>query len=232
MTDRYARYGAITGALFVLLIIIGFAITPKPPDSDAPPSEVLNYVVDHANALHALQLIFAVSAFLLIWFFGTLRSSLTDAEGGRGRLATTAYGGGLIAIAIQMAAFSMQATATLHPVTNDPDLTRALVDASLILPAVGAPAVTVFFVANGISILRSGYLPAWLGWLGLVTALFSLLGVGAVYTDHGAFASDGVLGFFSGFILFLIWIAAASILLYRKLGESGSGAPSTAGASA
>jgi hypothetical protein len=119
-------------------------------------------------------------------------------------------------------------------VTNDPDLTRALVDASLIVPAVGAPAITVFFIANSLGILRSAYLPAWLGWLGLVTALFSILGVGAVYTDHGAFASDGVFGFFVGFVLFLIWIAGASITLYRKLGDAGGGAAPApaAGASA
>ena len=58
-----------------------------------------------------------------------------------------------------------------------------------------------------------------MGWLGLVTALFNLLGISAVYTDSGVFAADGVLGFFAGFALFLIWILLAGILLYRKLGE-------------
>jgi hypothetical protein len=231
MSDRYARYGALTGSLFVLLVIIGFAITPKPPDANAAPQEVIEYVVDHHNALHAVQLLFAASGFLLIWFFGTLRDALSRVEVGEGRhaLANIAWGGGLIAIAAQMVSFALQATATLHPATNDPDLTRALVDASLLVPAVAAPAAAVFFVANGLSILRSGQLPAWLGWLGLVTALFTLLGVGAVYTDHGAFASDGVLGFFSGFVLFLVWILAASIVLFRGTGEAGgTAAPSEA----
>jgi len=53
----------------------------------------------------------------------------------------------------------------------------------------------------------------------LVTALFNLIGIGAVYTDSGAFAADGVLGFFIGFALFLIWNLAASIVLYQRLGE-------------
>ena len=83
----------------------------------------------------------------------------------------------------------------------------------------GAPAVAVFFTANGLSILRSAFLPAWLGWLGLVTAFFNLLGISAVYTDSGAFAADGVIGFFLGFVLFLVWILAASIVLYQRLGE-------------
>ena len=118
-----------------------------------------------------------------------------------------------------MVAFGLAATAALHPAANGPELTHALIDASLIVPAVGAPAATVFFAANGLSILRSAFLPAWLGWLGLVTALFNLLGISAVYTDSGAFAADGVLGFFIGFILFLVWNLAASIVLYQRLGE-------------
>jgi hypothetical protein len=120
-----------------------------------------------------------------------------------------------------MVGFALQATATLHPVTNDPDLTRALIDASLMVPAVGTPAVVVFFVANGISILRSGYLSSWVGHMAFVAAFFNALGIGAVYTDHGAFAADGVFGFFLGFLLFLVWILAASIALYKKLGEGG-----------
>jgi hypothetical protein len=227
MSDRYARYGAFTGILFVLFVIIGFAITPNPPAADATPSEVLEYVSDHHNALHAVQLIFAAAGFSFIWFIGTLRDALSRAEVGEGRhaLANTAWGGGLIAVALLMAGSALQATATLHPVTNDPDLTRALIDASLLVPAVGAPAVVVFFVGNGLSILRSGYLSTWLGNMAFVAAFFNALALGAVYTDHGAFAADGVFGFFLGLLLFLVWTLAAGIALFKKLGEDGDDAP-------
>jgi hypothetical protein len=219
MSDRYARYGAATGILFVLFVIIGFLVTPNPPAADASAAEVFEYVSDKQDTLHTVQLLFAVAGFFFIWFIGTLRHSLAAAEGGDGRLANTAFGGGLIAVATLMAAFGLAATAALHPAENGPELTHALIDASLLIPAVGAPAAAVFFTANGLSILRSEYLPSWLGWLGLLTALFSLIGISAVYTDSGVFAADGVLGFFIGFILFLVWNVAASIVLYRKLGE-------------
>jgi hypothetical protein len=115
---------------------------------------------------------------------------------------------------------ALSATAALHPAANGPEVTHAFTDASALVLAVSAPAVVVFFVANGLSIIRSGYLPAWLGWLGFATALFNALGIGAVFTDSGAFAADGVLGFLIGFLLFLIWFLSASILLVRKLGEA------------
>jgi formate hydrogenlyase subunit 4 len=219
MSDRHARLAAATGIFFVALVIIAFLVQPKPPSSDASPAEVLTYVSDHHDALHVIQLIFGAAAFFFVWFIGALRSSLGAAEGGQGRLATTAYGGGLIAAAALFVSFALVATATLHPATNGADVTRALTDAAAMVLAVSAPAVVVFFVANSLSILRSGYLPSWLGWLGFLTALFNAMGIGAVFTDHGAFAADGVLGFLIGFILFLAWILAASMTLVRRLGE-------------
>ena len=80
MSDRHARYGAATGILFVLFVIVGFLVTPNPPAADASAAEVFEYVSDKQDTLHAVQLIFAVAGFFFIWFIGTLRHSL-----GRGR---------------------------------------------------------------------------------------------------------------------------------------------------
>ena len=55
------------------------------------------------------------AGFFFIWFIGALRSLLGRAEGGEGRLATTAYGGGLIAVATLMVGFGLAAAAELHP---------------------------------------------------------------------------------------------------------------------
>ncbi len=222
-SDRHDRYAAATGILFVLLAVVGFIVTPKPPAVDASAVEVLEYVKDHRDSLHVVQLIFAFAGFFFVWFVGALRSFLGAAEGGNRRLATTAYGGGLIAIATLMVGLGLAAAADLHP-ARDPEITRALIDASLIVPAVGAPAAAVFFVANGLSIAHSEALPRWMAGMAMVTALFNALGVSAVFTDHGAFAADGVFGFFLGFLLFLFWVGAASVLIYRRLGESGGAA--------
>jgi phosphatidylglycerophosphatase A len=220
MSDRYARAAAATGIFTVVLVIVAFLVQPKPPSADASAAEFLTYVVDHHKALHVVQLIFGASMFFFFWFIGAVRSILGGAEGGQGRLATTAYGGGLVAGGALIVSLAMYATAALHPAANGPDVTHALIDASTMVLAISAPAVVVFFVANGLSILRTGFLPAWLAWLAFAAALFNALGIGNVFTDHGAFASDGVLGFMIGFLLFLIWFVAASILLVRKLGEA------------
>jgi hypothetical protein len=223
MNDRHARYGAATGIVFVVLIIVGFFSQTKPPDLNASGGDWLNYFQDHRDAIHVGELIVGVASFMFIWFIGTLRSALAAAEGGQGRLAVTAYGAGLVMVAILIASFGLQATAALHPATNGPQLTHALVDAFTVMFALSGGAVGVFFVANSIVILRSGYLPAWLGWVGMLAALFNLLALGGVITDHGAFAPDkGILGFFAGFVFFLIWFLGTSIALMRRLGRDGA----------
>jgi hypothetical protein len=228
MNNRYARYGAMTGIFAVIVYIAAFAALPKPPAANAPPSEVLNYVVDHRDAMHVSELIISAASFFFLWFIGTLRSALGAAEGGQGRLATAAYGGGLVALATLFVGFGLQAAAALHPADNGPALTRALFDVAAMVFALGAPAVAVFFLANGITIIRSGYLPAWLGWLAVIAAVANALAVGSVFTDHGAFASDGAIGFFAGFGFFLLWLLLASITLVRKLGEGGAEAATPA----
>jgi hypothetical protein len=225
MQDRHARYASASGILFVFFVIVGFVVQPKPPAADATAQEVLEYIVDKQNTLHVVQLLFGAAGLFFIWFIGTLRHLLGRAEGNEGRLATTAYGGGLVAAATLMVGLGLTAVASLHPVENGANLTHALIDASLLVPAVGAPAAFVYFAANGLSILRSGYLPAWMGWFGLVTAVLNILGIGAVFTDHGVFAGDGLFGFFLGFACFLLWNLGASIMLYRKLGEAPAPGP-------
>jgi hypothetical protein len=225
MQDRYARYGAATGVLFVVFVIAGFLVRPKPPSADASAQEFFNYIVDKQNTLHIVQLLFAAAGVFFIWFIGTLRHLLSRAEGNEGRLANTAFGAGLILASALLVGGGLEAAAALHPVENGANLTHALIDAAVLIPAVAAPAAFVFFVANGLSILRSGYLPAWMGWFGIATAVLNILVIGAVFTDHGVFAGDGVLGFFLGFLAFLLWSLLASIMLYRKLGEAPAPGP-------
>jgi hypothetical protein len=224
MTDRYARFGAATGMGFVLLVLIGFAVQPSPPSADASASDVLNYVVDHQNALHANQLIFGIAGLLFVWFIGTLRSYLATAEGGPGRLAGTAYGAGIAAVSVLIVSFGLTAAAAFHPAANGPETTRALVDAGFMIAAVGAPVGAAFLFANGILILRTEVLPTYLGWVALVAGVLNLLGLGSVYTDSGAFAPDGVFGIVLPFISFLLFILLASMEMVRRMGRAEAGA--------
>jgi hypothetical protein len=105
------------------------------------------------------------------------------------------------------------AVAALRPEETGAELTRALNDAGLIGFGVIAPTFAVFFLSTALIVLRTGVLPAWLGWLALLGAASVVLGLGSIFEDSGTFSADGFLGFTLGFIVWLAWVLAASVAM-------------------
>ena len=217
--DRYAKYGASTGIVSVVLLVIGFLIvTPTPPDIDAPVNEWSTYFVDHKDAVNTALVLVSVSVFFFLWFLGSLTSALRVAAGGP-RLPSIAFGGGLLAATFLFIAISAVAVAAHRPDEVSPELTRALTDVSLMA---GVPAIAGFaalFGATALVILRSALLPQWLGWLCWVAAVVQPLTFGVLFTDSGAFAADGVLGLFVPFVAVIVAILALSIVLIQSADE-------------
>jgi hypothetical protein len=217
--DRYARYGASTGIVFVVLLVIGFLIvTPTPPDLDAPVGDWTTYYSDHQDAINTAVVIITLAVLAFIWFLGTLVSALRVALGSP-RLPAIAFAGGILSTAFFLLAMTAVAVAAHRPDEISPELTRALNDMGLL---VGVPAIaglSAFFGATGLSILRSALMPDWLGWLAIVAAAAQLLTFGALFTDTGAFAADGVLALFIPFALGIITVLSLSIVLVQSVDE-------------
>jgi Domain of unknown function (DUF4386) len=220
--DRWIRVGAATGVAAVVLFAVGFAIVPAVPDADAPASEMASYFADDPNAIQVGSAFLAASALALLWFLATLTSVLRAAEGGP-RLASTAFGAGLLAIGVFLAGIAIFSVAALRPenMQASPELAQALYDFNAMGYAVSALVFGGFFVAVAVVTLRFGGLPAWLGWLALVAALATVLRLGSLFTTDGPFAFDGVLGFWAGLVAFAAWTLAASIVLVEALGRPG-----------
>lgn len=214
--DRYAKYGAATGIVFVILLVVGFLIvTPSPPDLDAPVDEWSSYYTDHQDAINTGLMLVSVSLFFLIWFLGSLTSALRVAAGSP-RLPSIALGGGLVAIASLFVALTCVAVAAHRPDEVSPELTRALSDASMLAGVPGIAGLGALFGATAVVILRTDLLPQWLGWLSGLAAVVQPLTYGVLYTDTGAFAADGVLGLFVPFALAILTVLALSIVLIQS----------------
>ena len=69
------------------------------------------------------------------------------------------------------------------------------------IPFIAGIAATL--IGAGLTVLSSGVLPRWLGWVALVAGVISLAGPG------------GFLGFFVG----PLWILVAGVLLFRRSDE-------------
>jgi hypothetical protein len=220
--DRYAKYGAATGLIAVLLIVVGFAIVaPSPPDVNAPAEEVASYYTEEQDGIRASVLIVALGLFFYIWFLGSLTSTLRISAGNP-RLPSIAFAGGIIGGALLLVTLTAFATAAFRPEQATPEITHALNDLGLVAAGPAAVAFAALFAATALVILRSTALPEWLGWAAAITAVAQLLPLGVIFTDDGAFAADGALGLFVPVITFAVTVAALSICIMRLPAEARS----------
>jgi hypothetical protein len=213
---QWERFGAASGTVFVLLFVAGMFVG-SPPDFGAPPEEVSRYYVEDQEAVQTTVVLFTAGLFFFLWFLGSLCGVLQAAEGGTGKLSAVVFGGGLVTVASFIVTLTFVAGAAFRPEQTSPELTRTLDDLTFLVFAPGACAVVAFFAAAAAVTLQTGALPAWLGWLAVVSAISNALTVGGVFTDSGPFSGDGIFSYV-GFFGLLIWVLAASIILLRRAG--------------
>jgi hypothetical protein len=222
---RNAQYGAATGIVAVILILVGFFITfsSDVPKLDDPAQEWANFFVDHQDRIQFGITIVGVGLFFYIWFLGSLRDAIAAAEGGTGRLASIAYGGGLVSVGFFLLALTGTASAAFHPGEVDPTITRALSDIGVLAVAPAAAAFTAVFAATAVAGYRHGTFPAPVAGLSALAAITQPLAYGVALTDSGAFAGDGAIGFWVPLVTFVVALLALSGSLVSRTGE-GAGA--------
>ena len=206
--SRWERYAPLTGVVFVAIVIIVFAVGGETPDEHDSAATVQNFYIKHHDKHSALSFVIILGIPFLLFFASTLRRALRRA-GGTGQLANAS----LAAAAVAAAGFGLIGTIHLA-LSNAGESIKTLattqtlnvLDNNDFLPAAAGMAVFVF--AAGLSAVRHGGLPSWLGWVGVV------IGV-ATFTP-------------AGFIAFLaagVWVIIASLLLTFGPSASSGAAP-------
>ena len=113
MTGPLERAAPLTGIAFLALVISAFIVGGSPPDADDPTVKVVAFWREHDNAQIASALLGGLAAIFLVWFGGVVRTTLREAEGAPGRLATTTLGGFLLTAAGGLALAGFQFTAAI-----------------------------------------------------------------------------------------------------------------------
>src|SRR5918999_626041 len=190
----------LTGVAFVIVLILGFIIGGEPPDADSPAQEIVDHYVDSKDSVMAGAALTGVAATLLVFFGGSVRRALRDAEGPGGVLSAVAFAGTII-IAIG-GAIDGTISFALAERADDIDATavqalQALWENDFLPLATG---LAVFLLASGLSIVRHGAVPRWLGWVAIPLAILALTPIGFVAFGLGA-----------------LWVLAVSVLLTLKL---------------
>jgi len=201
----------LTGIGFILVAIIAFLVGGEPPEADSPVQEVVDFYVDDKDSIQAGALLIGIAAALLVFFAGHLRSVLAAAEGPNGRLSAVAFAGAVILAA--GAAIDGTISFALAEAADDIEPSavqalQALWDNDWLPLALGT---CLFLLASGLSIVRHGALPQWLGYIAIVLGVISLTPIG-----------------FVGFLGGAVWIAVTSVLMtlaLRSERDDGRGAP-------
>jgi hypothetical protein len=194
--NGWERFAPLTGFVFVAITVAVFSIGGSTPDEHDSAEKVRDFYTRRHDKHAALAFVLALGVPFLLFFASTLRTHLREA-GGTGQLATAVLAGGAVAaagfgvlatvhLALASAAENANTLGTLQTIN--------VLDNNDFIPAAGGLGVLV--LAAGLSVLRHGGLPRWLGVLGV---LFGIV----VFTPAGFF----------GFLACGLWIAVVSVVI-------------------
>jgi hypothetical protein len=217
---RWERWSALAGAVFAILIIIAGFMPGSPPKTSDPASKVVSFVNDHQDAIRWQSVVGALGTFALLWFLGAVWRVLRRAEGGNPRLTVVAIIGAVFAAVMGAVGSIFLAGIGIVGVAGagGPANLRVLYILSTNLGFGVVLGVSVFLAAFGIVIVRSGILPKWLGWVGLLFALTSLASVPTVASTRDVFMALG----FVSYIGTTLWLLVVSIMMFAGRGSEAS----------
>ncbi len=168
----------------------------EPTQAKDGAQKVVDHYVEDKDQIQLGAAGATIAGALLIFFFGYVRKVLRAAEGENGMLSLVAFAGAAI-VAIGIAIDSTISFALAEQADDiEPAAAQALQalwDNDFFPIALGT---TVMLLASGISIVRHGALPKWLGWIAILLGVIGLTPVG-----------------FVGFLGGAVWIVIVSVML-------------------
>jgi hypothetical protein len=208
LTDRL---GALSGAAYVLLILVGNQIATG-GGGDAHPSGAtdLAYFNDAVPASRVVGESMEVLGILVFLFFlGWLAQALRSRSGTAAWLANTATIAGVVTISVKIASVLPLAAGELDGRELSPTMARILTDMNGAGFVITFLPFGVFLFSVGCAILSSGLLGKVAGWTGVVFGALCVLVTLATQTDP---VDTNPMPFLAG----LVWVLVVSVRLGTK----------------
>jgi|HubBroStandDraft_6_1064221.scaffolds.fasta_scaffold03204_8 hypothetical protein len=205
MSRPWNRMAPLTGVALVVLLILSQVLLGNEPGGNASAGQVVAFYNAHRGGIQVSAYLTGLALLFGLFFYGYLSDHIRRAENSA-RLAIAAFGGAvLFAVGGALGAGTQFALADI-PGRLSPAAAQALnllqEDVSVFFIAAGAAGL---LIASGLAILRGRQLPAWVGWLGLVLGIASLVPIRNI-----------------GAPLAGIWTLVASILLCLRAARHAS----------
>jgi hypothetical protein len=219
-SDGWERYAWAAGIVYVVALVgesvigvTGSVLSQN--DSAAKIAAGLHHHEQRLVAIACLSVIYAAAFVIYLW---KLYHLLRGAPDRANTLSSLVLVGGVLFVALHAVSDigitgMLGAKVASYAAQHDPGIAYALYLLTYALDSVGDVFGSLFALATGLLILRSGVLPRWLGWVATVVApLLFLQGFGL----GGVIATFGLILDLIGFLLLLIFILASSAILLRR----------------
>ena len=219
MDPSMSRFAPLAGVVFVVLYVIANIVgMSDSPDFAGTPQEITEYYTDKKDEILIGGFIGVISVPFFIWFAGALRSAIARVEGGTTRLASTAFGASIAAVAAGVAGLMVTAMGALRFDEQDaisPEVATVYYDIGQILGFAAVPALLAagLFATALASLRYKAILPAWLAYLTIVLGIIDVIPPIS----------------WLGTLLGILWVLVVSILLYR---QGATAEPTATGAAA
>lgn len=212
--SRWERWSALGGVVFVVLILASALLPGSPARPGDSTAKIEGFVYDKAKEIRWSAFLGGLAVLALFWFAGAVWRFLRRAEGGSPRLTVVAVlGASFATVMATISTIVLAGLAMTEVQTVGPSSTRALYIVSFNIGAGTAFGVAVFVGAFSMVMIRSGALPAWIGWIGIVIAVVFIASGGALSSTRGVFFDLQ----FGGFLAFAVWLVIVSIMMFRAV---------------
>ncbi len=218
MTNRWTRISALTGVIFVVILVPAVLVTSGSPGSNTSALKVRAYVLAHKNHYSVGALLSILAVVFGLFFYGYLRAFFRR-QPGLEWLSSLFFGGAIVFAVGGALGGGLDAVLGDSPSSLSATSLQLLNTMAMDLN-VGAIAsgLAILYLSAGFIIYKSGALPVWLAWVSW------LLGV---------LAASFLLSFFA-LLATPFWVLFVSIFLASRnpaLGASGTDTDANSGSS-
>jgi hypothetical protein len=215
----WQRYSWTAGLVFVVALLTEVSVSASIPlNQNASAAKMARELNAHRGVLVAVacvSMLYAVAFLVYLW---RLHSLLRAREATGNNLATLVLVGGVLFLTLHAVSDvgitgMMGGKVAAYSAQHDPGLSYTLYLTTYAIDSAGDVLGSVFAVATGLLVLRTGVLSRWLGWAAILTGVMFFLqgfGLGGVIAGFGLFLD------LIGFVLLLTFVAVSSVTLMRR----------------
>jgi hypothetical protein len=215
----WERYVWAAGILFVLALVAEVVISAAiPVNQDDSAAKIANELAEHRKRLLAVACLSIVYATAFVIYLWRLYDLLRGSPDRRQALSSLVLIGGILFVSLHAVSDigiigMLGAKLATFSAEHDQGVAYTLYLTTFALDSVGDVFGSLFAVATGLLVMRSGVLPRWLAWVSiLVGVLFFLQGFGL----GGVIHLFGLVLDLIGFVLFLIFVLVSSVIFLRR----------------